>query len=315
MVVEPIDDKSHAGKDQRMMTDEIMDYPDAIDADIDALADTKPEVALDKTVVENVQISAPVLKVAQRSDVGVIRNRNEDSCLVFSSESGGHFPLLPFGLYLVADGMGGHESGHLASKIASRTATSHILKEIYIPLLTNDAPPDDDLIEKTMRDAVQIAHKAIYNPDPTKDGGTTLTVALLLDQELYLAHVGDSRAYWLVDGTLEAITNDHSLVQRLQDEGQLTAAEAEHYQYRNVLLRALGQEDDLDVDTYKRSLPREGKLLLCSDGLCGLVPGSKLQQIMNRPTSPHEITEQLIAAAIEAGGYDNITAIVVDFRF
>ena len=166
-----------------------------------------------------------------------------------------------------------------------------------------------------MRDAVQIAHKTIYNPDPAKDGGTTLTVALLLDRELYLAHVGDSRAYWLVDGNLEAITNDHSLVQRLQDEGQLTAEEAEHYQYRNVLLRALGQEDELEIDTYKRQLPQKGKLLLCSDGLCGLVPDSRLQQIMNQSTSPHEIADQLIAAAIEAGGYDNITAVVVDFCF
>lgn len=315
MAVELIDDKSHPGKDQRMMTDETMGYPDAIDTDIDALADTKPEAPLNETVVENLQVGAPELRVAQRSDVGVIRKRNEDSCLIFSSESGGHFPLSPFGFYLVADGMGGHESGHLASKVASRAATSHILKEIYIPFLTGDAPPDDDLIEKTMRDAVHIGHKAIYNPDPAKDGGTTLTIALMLDRELYLAHVGDSRAYWLVDGNLEAITNDHSLVQRLQDEGQLTAEEAEHYQYRNVLLRALGQEDELEVDTYKRSLPRKGKLLLCSDGLCGLVPGSKLQQIMNLSISPHEITEQLIAAAVEAGGYDNITAVVVDFRF
>lgn len=298
-----------------MMMDETMGYPDAIETEIDALADTKPEAVLDETVIEDARMGSPALRVAQRSDVGAIRNRNEDSCLVFSSESGGHFPLLPFGLYLVADGMGGHESGHLASKVASRTATSHILKEIYIPLLTSDLPPDEDELEKILGDAVQSAHKAIYNPDPSKDGGTTLTVAVLLGRELYLAHVGDSRAYWLVDGNLEPITNDHSLVQRLQDEGQLTAEEAQHYEYRNVLLRALGQEDELKVDTYRRSLPRNGKLLLCSDGLCGLVSEIKLQQIMNQSISPHEITDQLIAAAIEAGGYDNITAVVVDFCF
>ncbi|UCC50939.1 MAG: serine/threonine-protein phosphatase, partial [Anaerolineaceae bacterium] len=241
-----------------MMMDETMGYPDAIETELDALADTKPEAVLDETVIEDARMGSPELRVAQRSDVGAIRNRNEDSCLVFSSESGGHFPLLPFGLYLVADGMGGHESGHLASKVASRTATSHILKEIYIPLLTSDLPPDEDELEKILGDAVQSAHKAIYNPDPSKDGGTTLTVAVLLGRELYLAHVGDSRAYWLVDGNLEPITNDHSLVQRLQDEGQLTAEEAQHYEYRNVLLRALGQEDELKVDTYRRSLPRNG---------------------------------------------------------
>lgn len=297
------------------MIDEKTDQPDATDTEFETLADTKPELLLDRTVIEDAQGGAPGLRVAQRSDVGAIRKRNEDSCLVFSSESGGHFPLLPFGLYLVADGMGGHEAGHLASKIASRTAAHHILKEIYLPLLNKEVLPDHDAIVKITQDAVQIAHKAVYNPDPARDGGTTLTVALVLGQDLFVAHVGDSRAYWLVDGKLQTVTNDHSLVQRLQDEGQLTAEEAQDYQYRNVLLRALGQEDELEVDTYQRSLPRKGKLLLCSDGLCGLVKDPELQQIMNLPIQPHETADQLIAAAMKAGGYDNVTAVVVDFCF
>jgi protein phosphatase len=129
-----------------------------------------------------------------------------------------------------------------------------------------------------------------------------------------LAHVGDSRAYWLIDGQLEAITNDHSLVQRLQDEGQLTAKEAQVYQYRNILLRALGQEDGLEVDTYEYTLPQDGKLLLCSDGLCGLVNDADIEQIMSMNRAPDKIADLLIKAALAAGGYDNITAVVVDFH-
>jgi len=298
-----------------MMMDETTSSPDMVDIDINEVADTKPESPLDDTVLEEVRAGVPELIVAQCSDVGAIRQRNEDSCLVFSSESGGHFPLLPFGFYLVADGMGGHESGHLASKIASREASRHILQEIYLPLLADGTAPSHVEVQQALQDSVQIAHKAIYHPDPARDGGTTLTAALILGRELYVAHVGDSRAYWLVDGNLEALTKDHSLVQRLQDEGQLTAEEAQHYQYRNVLLRALGQEDELEVDTYKHSLPLKGKLLLCSDGLCGLVPDPELQKIMNQSISPHKIVDQLIAAAMNAGGYDNITAVVVAFCF
>ncbi len=298
-----------------MNKDETSSLPEVADTEANGIADTKPEVQLDATLFEETVTGVPLLHAAQVSDVGAIRKRNEDSCLVFSSESGGHFPLMTFGLYIVADGMGGHESGHLASKGASRAAANHILKEVYLPLLSNDEPPDQAAVQRIMEDAVQIAHKAIYNPDPEKDGGTTLTIALVLGQDLHVAHVGDSRAYCLVDGTLEAISVDHSLVQRMQDEGQLTAEEAQHYQYRNVLLRALGQENRLEVDTYQLALPRAGKLLLCSDGLCGYVMDPELQDIMNQPVSPHMIAEQLIAAALAAGGYDNITAVVVGFSY
>lgn len=299
------------------MLDPKMNQSERTEGEGATFTDTKPEMVLDKTLIEEAPESRgkPGLWAAQVSDIGVIRQRNEDSCLVYSSESGGHFPLLPFGLYVVADGMGGHEAGHLASSTAARAAAYHVLKEVGLPLLEVADPPNHDALVQITEDAVHVAHEAIYNPDPVHDGGTTLTLALVLGQELYVAHVGDSRAYWLVDGKLQSVTNDHSLVQRLQDEGQLTAEEAEAYEYRNVLLRALGQQDELEVDTYQRSLPQNGKLLLCSDGLCGLVKHGELERIMNLPLPPLETAERLIAAAINAGGYDNITAVVVEFCF
>ncbi len=279
----------------------------------DALEDTKPERPLDMTIIEAQKPTEPFIRASKRCGVGAIRERNEDSCLIFSAENGGHFPLQPFGLYIVADGMGGHEDGHLASELASRTAAAHILKEIYPPFLQGKPFTNDTEILQVMEDAGQAAHLAICNSKPENNGGTTFTAALIIDRMLYIAHVGDSRAYQLVDDKLEAITADHSLVQRLQDTGQLTEQEAERYQYRNVLLRALGQEDTLAIDTYRRELPENGKLLLCSDGLCGFVSDQLLEFYMSQSNSTQHIADQLHDAAMATGGHDNITAVVVEF--
>ncbi len=256
----------------------------------------------------------PIIKVAKRCHVGAIRERNEDSCLLFSSDSGGHFAILPFGLYIVADGMGGHQNGHLASRTASRVVARNVLNRIYMPLLQIDANPIQAPIQEVMTDAVQAAHRAVSDPDPENDGGTTLTAALILGRRLYIAHVGDSRAYLKTEEKLEMLTTDHSLVQRLQDVGQLTAEEAPFYQYRNVLLKALGQGDEIDIDTNMRLLPKAGRLLLCSDGLCGLISDDQIDTIMSQEIPLQQMADELFEAAMEAGGYDNITAVLVDFQ-
>ncbi len=256
----------------------------------------------------------PVITSAHRCDVGAVRQRNEDSCLVFVSESGGHFQMRPFGLYVVADGMGGHTEGHLASKTASRVFTQYVLDKLYLPLLQDRAILIGSKILEILEDAVHTAHAAVFQPEPDKNGGSTLTAALILGKELYLAHVGDSRAYLYCDGELRTLTNDHSLVRKLQDRGQLTADEANRYQYRHILLRALGQEDMLEVDTFALTLPPAGKLLLCSDGLSGFVPEAGMLAIMRQDQPPRQLVDALYDTAMSAGGYDNITAVVVDFR-
>lgn len=272
-------------------------------------------VALDKTLIEQQSATQATFRIASRCETGAVRERNEDACLILTTEAGGHFALAPLGLYVVADGMGGHMDGHLASSTAARVAADHVLQHVILPLLRNGAPPQNDVLEAAMQAAVQAAHQAVYDSNPAGDGGTTLTAALVVGRRLFLAHVGDSRAYWLVNGRLEALTNDHSLVQRLQDVGQLTAEEAHRYQYRNVLLRALGQEDELEVDTAVRDLPVSGKLLVCSDGLWGFIGANTLERIMQQPNSPQNIVDQLYEAAMDSGGYDNITGIVVEFSF
>jgi serine/threonine protein phosphatase PrpC len=220
--------------------------------------------------------------------------------------------MMPFGLYIVADGMGGHTNGHVASRIASRTAANHIFNKIYMALLQSIGPPTHVPIQEVLVDAVQAANTAVYSDDLEVDSGTTLTIALVLGRRLHVAHVGDSRLYLLNEDKLEPITIDHSLVQRLQDVGQLTAEEATGYRYKHVLLRAVGQVEEIEVDTYMRLLPRQGKLLLCSDGLCGFVEENTIAEIMKKSASPHQITNDLFDAAMAAHSNDNVTAIVVD---
>lgn len=257
----------------------------------------------------------PSLRFAKRCHVGAKRGRNEDSCLAFASDVGGHFKMAPFGLYIVADGMGGHANGHIASKAASRTAAGHILNKIYLPMLQMEDMSLQSPIQEVLVDAVQLANKAVFQSDPDSDSGTTLTIALVLGRRLYVAHVGDSRAYMMTNSKLEVMTADHSLKQRLQDVGQLTAEEANVYPYSNILLRALGQSDELEVDILTRSLPAEGKLLLCSDGLSGFISAPLLQEIMTQSGPLEKIADELFESAMAAGGYDNITAVIVEFSF
>ena len=282
----------------------------------DTTSPLEPTSIINKIAATHAE-SALKIQVAKRCHVGAIRERNEDSCLIFMTETGGHFPLMPFGLYIVADGMGGHQNGHLASKTASRMVARTIVNKIYMPLLQEDGNAIQAPIQEVMTDAVQAAHHAIYSPDPEEDGGTTLTSALILGRRLYIAHVGDTRIYLKTDDKFETLTTDHSLVQRLQDVGQLTAEEASFYQYRHILLRALGQgeEEDIEVDTYMRLLPKAGILLLCTDGLSGLVTDNSMNEILSQDVSLDKMADDLFEAAMAAGGYDNITAILVQFPY
>ena len=261
----------------------------------------------------------PMIFSGYRCENGAERERNEDSCLVLTAEYGGHFTTRPVGLYVVADGMGGEREGHVASNAAARAFADHVLVNFYLPLLRGYPGPRENDILDTLERAVFVAHDAVVQPEstlaPGGNGGTTLTAGLIFGRRLYVAHVGDSRAYLLTGEELRLLTKDHSLGRRLQDTGRLSAEDAQNFQYRNVLLQALGQEGALTADTFAIELPIGGKLLLCSDGLCGLVSSETIADIMRRATTAQESADRLYEAAMAAGGYDNITAIVVNFEF
>jgi protein phosphatase len=161
-----------------------------------------------------------------------------------------------------------------------------------------------------METAMAAANRAVFSGVP-EGGGTTLTCALVIGQQLVLSHVGDSRAYVITPDGFEQLTRDHSLVQRLQELGQLSAAEAAIHPQRNVLYRAIGQGEGLEVDIASRRLASGSMLLLCSDGLWGLVPDDRIQEMIRQAASPQAACEALVAAANAAGGPDNITAVLV----
>lgn len=252
----------------------------------------------------------PGLHVGKLSDIGRVRDRNEDSFYMFESLLQHNDGQEPFGLFIVADGMGGHQKGELASSLAVRTAAECILKDIYLSYLPNKNPGAANRpVNEVLIEAVESANQAVQEAVP--DGGTTLTIAVVMGNSAYIAHVGDSRAYWFNQGNLKQVTKDHSLVQRLVELGQETAEGALTHPQRNVLYRAIGQGTAMEVDIYVQHLPPGSSLLLCSDGLWGPVKNDKLREIIGASATPQEVCDRLITTANKNGGEDNITAVMV----
>jgi serine/threonine protein phosphatase PrpC len=243
--------------------------------------------------------------------VGRVRTHNEDVLLVFTGELAGLEAMPSFGLFVVADGMGGHALGERASGIAARTVARTTLDGILPSLLADPTlNTDRPSLQEVMEKAMDAANRAVSVGVPD-GGGTTLTCALIIGQQVVLSHVGDSRAYIITDDSFEQLTRDHSLVQRLQELGQLSASEAAIHPQRNVLYRAIGQGEGLEVDVDSRRLPPGAVLLLCSDGLWGLVPDDRILSIVRENSSLQAACEAMVAAANAAGGPDNITAVMV----
>lgn len=258
----------------------------------------------------------PRLEVASRCHVGRIRPRNEDSCISFVSQAGGTEPLPLFGLFIVADGMGGHNDGHRASKLVARTVAQHVHERLYHSLLQEGHNGAPQPVQETMEQAVALANEALSATGAGKEMGTTLTAAVILGSRLFLVHVGDSRAYLMSEGELSLITTDHTFVQALQDAGQLTAEEAAIHPNRNLLYRSLmGDVMQEPVDVFTRSLPPQGTLVLCSDGLWGSVGEQTIASVLDEDIDLQDKAERLLDEALEAGGADNITVILAAFDY
>ncbi len=245
----------------------------------------------------------------QTSEVGLVRSNNQDAALsmFFSSKSVDNHPN--FGLFVVADGMGGHHDGEKASAIAARIVASNVTNNIYMPMLTKTEEAERPPITEALVSAVQKANFEVIRQVP--DGGTTITAVVLIDDLAHIVHVGDSRAYMMTEDGIEQVTRDHSLVQRLIELEQLTREEAEHHNQKNVLYRAIGQNESLEVDVMTRRLPTNSRLLICSDGLWGQVEESDLFEISMNTPDPQQASEKLVALANTRGGIDNITAILL----
>jgi len=250
------------------------------------------------------------LLVASGQSVGHQRELNEDCLFTLTTSIAGNSGSLPFGLFIVADGMGGHQFGEVASNTAIRTISSYVMKKFHNSLFSLPSQPMDESLQEILQAAIMEAQRAVVKNAP--GSGTTVTAILALGQQLTIGHVGDSRGYLLHnEQRIEAITRDHSLVRRLEELGQITATEAAVHPQRNVLYRAVGQGETLEADMTTIPFPINGYLLLCSDGLWGLVSDEDMRRIVYTASTIQRACQDLVAAANAAGGPDNISVILV----
>jgi len=248
--------------------------------------------------------------VGKGSHIGKKREHNEDAFFTLECTLKQNGEIMPFGLFIIADGMGGHQAGDLASALATRVVAHSLMRQVYLPFLRDEEKDSSRRpINEALIEALSDASLAVY--EAVQDAGTTLTAALIVGTHAYIGHVGDSRAYLVTEKDLQQITQDHSLVARLIELGQATPEEAMTHPQRNILYRALGQGSGMEVDTYFQLLPASSQLLLCSDGLWGAVPEREMAAIIAAAPSPQIACRRLIEAAITHGGDDNITAILI----
>jgi len=276
------------------------------------LTATKLSSALDTQILPSPKAyAAPAtrLKFGLNSDVGG-RGNNEDSVLatLLSAELSGD-PSFS-GLFMVADGMGGHQDGERASSITARLLAQYVLKEVVIPQLEERGQSSDQkTIPEILSEAMAAANTSVREQFP--GAGTTATCVVIRGDLAHIVHVGDSRAYLYVDDTLEQVTRGHRLVDRMVELGQLTPEEAKNHPQNNVLYKAVGASDHLEVDAETRRLPPSARLLLCSDGLWGVIGDEGIKAILQACTDPQEACDRLVAAANANDGKDNITAVLV----
>lgn len=258
---------------------------------------------------QNPRFDLQQLIAAGGQSVGKQRELNEDSLLAITSTMAGNSGNLPFGLYIIADGMGGHQFGEVASNAAIRTVAGYVLRKFHSYLFQIKTDTMDESFQEIMLAAVSEAQRAIQREAP--GSGTTLTAALVLGQQITVAHVGDSRAYFVYpDGRIEAITRDHSLVKRLEELGHISPEEAENYPHRNVLYRALGQGEILEPDIFTIAFPQPACLMICSDGLWGVVSEQDLIRSITEAPNLQRACQNLVTAANVAGGPDNISVVL-----
>ena len=243
--------------------------------------------------------------------VGKERRHNEDTIFTLDSQMHGLDESVYFGLFMVADGMGGHQSGEIASSLAARGVSKFIIDHLLLAYLFDRQTLTYSKMEKLVEEAFAEAQAQILQRVP--GGGTTLTLAFVVDDDLFTAHVGDSRLYILSkDGTLSLKTKDHTLVKRLIELGEITQSQANAHPQRNVLYRALGQSDELSPDFDHLKLKKGDIIVLCTDGLWGVIDEDEIIRIIQNGPDIENSACNLVEAANQAGGPDNISVVLVE---
>lgn len=265
-----------------------------------------------ESVTAPIPMRPPQLVVGTGQSVGLQRDHNEDTLYAVSAILADGANETQFGLFMVADGMGGYEYGEVASSIAARATTQYILSKVYLPHVNPEGDAPQESLQEIIENGILKAQQLVRARAP--GGGTTLTAALLIGDQITVAHVGDSRAYFVhPGGRIELLTHDHSLVHRLVELGQITEEEALIHPNRNVLYRAIGQPEPFKPDIQTFQMPHPGYLLICSDGLWGTVDDAKMMRIVMDAKNPSEACSKLVEAANDTGGPDNISVVLVEY--
>jgi protein phosphatase len=256
-----------------------------------------------------------------QSDVGLVRENNEDSFLIVDLTTG-LATLNPAelqqitgekgNLFLVADGMGGVEAGEVASHMAVKCVAQYFLDH-----LKNEEPVNTQTFAKILKKSIEEANRRVFEEGQRENRhrgmGTTLTAAAVHDTSIFFGQVGDSRAYLARNGFLTQMTRDQSLVAQLVAAGTIKPEEAKAHPQRNVILQALGVQDHLDVVISCADLRRGDRAVLCSDGLSAKVEPEELKEVLDTRLNPKDTCQKLVQLARERGGEDNITIIVAHF--
>lgn len=240
------------------------------------------------------------MEIAHRTDVGLVRDLNEDSTSLVRREDGSV-------LVIVADGMGGHQAGEIASQTTVQVIESTLQSQNF-QVSTEERT-------NLLLDAVGKANAEVFdlakNNQQYQGMGTTVIVGIIDHNEVVLGHVGDSRAYMLHKGGLYQLTEDHTYVNLLQKYGQITTEEAKNHPQRNMIVRAIGTAEDVEVDLIHTPWGQDDMLLLCSDGLTDMVTEREIGLVLSSDKSADSKAEELIQLAIQAGGKDNISVILL----
>lgn len=271
---------------------------------------------LDTLISERTRPRALRQFVGSCSDKGMLRDLNEDSLLRLTLCLNNRSQDYTRGLYIVADGMGGHAAGEVASCMAVRYASEVILSEYMSIALDPGADYDEQHMRELMKRAVLHANEAIRQTGRQQgnDMGTTITMALVVGDRAMIANVGDSRTYLYREGKLRRVSRDHSLVMRLVELGQLTDEDIYTHPQRNAVLRSLGDQAEIEVDVFAERLQPNDALLLCSDGQWEMTHDPEMEALLARYPDSQLACQELIRAANQAGGEDNITSILVRFE-
>lgn len=243
-----------------------------------------------------------------RSHVGRVRSNNEDFIEHFSICKNAH-------IFVVSDGMGGHNKGEVASKIATHTVVSLMEKakhKISESILSGKLQDTMGILV----DAVKQANQVVYEEGEKEEFfgmGTTMVTALVAEDRLLIANVGDSRCYLIRDGRIRQLTKDNSFVQELVESGVITEEEAVNHSKKNIITRAIGTDCYLKVDTYEFELEKEDFIILCSDGLTNMIRDEEILSISSSDYNLEEKTDKLVEKALEYGGLDNISIILIKY--